>query len=201
MSTVKGTRAQHTAALIWFCALLLGSVALGAYAHRPGARGAAPEAWPGAVLGPRSERATLVVFAHPHCPCTRASVETAEELAREAEGAMDVRVVFSVPPAADDDWSDTALVRAVEASPLLEARWDRGGDQALACGAHTSGHALLFTADGRLAYDGGLTPSRGHAGSFRGTAAILDALDSAPNTPVRLAVLGCPLHDRAPRTP
>lgn len=193
----KGSR-QGVLAAAWFTALLLGSVALGAYSHTPGPRGTAPSVWPADDLGAHPGRAVLVLFAHPGCPCTAASFEAAETLAREADGALDVVVYFTHPPGEDHDWRSFDLYREVRASRLAEARPDPGGHIARASGAETSGHALLFLASGALAYDGGLTPSRGHIGAFRGTAAIREALVHPPETTVRTAVFGCALQDPQP---
>ena len=59
------------AAFVWLLAVaLLGSHLL-EYENRSGAVGQAPAAWPtGSLHRPAPGRPTLLLFAHPHCPCT-----------------------------------------------------------------------------------------------------------------------------------
>ena len=71
---------------------------------------------------------------------------------------------------------------------------DADGVEAARFGAKTSGQALLYAADGRLLFHGGLTPSRGHEGDNEGlrrVTAILDGKAARDESPV----FGCSLRD------
>jgi hypothetical protein len=75
---------------------------------------------------------------------------------------------------------------------------DEGGDQARIFGAATSGHVLLYRADGCLLFSGGITDSRGHAGASVGFGSIVSLLTG--DTPAQTAppVFGCPLSNPLP---
>jgi hypothetical protein len=66
-------------------------------------------------------------------------------------------------------------------------------------GAETSGHTLLYGADGRLLFSGGITASRGHAGENAGESAIIALVNH--QTPLRsqTLVFGCSLTNHAER--
>jgi hypothetical protein len=61
--------------LLWLGTLGVGEWLLSAYKTTPGERGDPPAAWPsGSPIAEPSGRWVLILFAHPHCPCTRATV-------------------------------------------------------------------------------------------------------------------------------
>jgi hypothetical protein len=74
---------------------------------------------------------------------------------------------------------------------------DDGGVESQRFGALSSGQALLYGADGRLLFAGGITESRGHQGDNAGESAIAALVLGAgrsgqsSSTPV----YGCPLFD------
>ena len=75
--------------------------------------------------------------------------------------------------------------------------YGRGLYRARRYGAATSGYAVLYAPDGRLAFAGGITAGRGHEGDNAGEDAILDAINSGPagGCPTRMPVFGCALFD------
>jgi hypothetical protein len=73
--------------------------------------------------------------------------------------------------------------------------WDEGGAEARRFGATTSGHAVLYSPDGRLLFRGGLTGARGHAGDNANLDALAAVLDGAPSPHINVPVFGCPLFE------
>ena len=73
---------------VWAAAVSGGFAVLMRYKSTPGEAHRPPAQWPRESRLQRAsgQRATLVLFAHPECPCTRASVT---ELARLVAGAQD----------------------------------------------------------------------------------------------------------------
>ncbi len=177
---------------LWCCGIAAGAHALWRYSTTPGATGQAPESWPPeAPIQRRPGRATLVMLAHPECPCTRASLE---ELARiMARCDADGVVLFVRPEGADAGWERTGLWEKAAAIPGVRVLADVDGTAAKAFGAETSGHVLFYDANGALQFSGGITPSRGHEGPSAGRDAILAAAQGgAPGRKCSLTY-GCPL--------
>lgn len=110
-----------------------------------------------------------------------------------SEGRLEMRFVFRVPVDADDAWTDSASWRRAAAIPGAATIADAGGALHEAFGVRTSGHALLYSADGSLLFSGGVTGGRGHEGGNPGRSAVVALL--AGDTPrIRSApVYGCPL--------
>src|SRR5688572_20864684 len=70
----------------WLICLGVGVVILARYERTSGRVGGTPEQWPGhAAFSLHPWRSTLVMFAHPHCPCTRASIDELNRLLVKCE--------------------------------------------------------------------------------------------------------------------
>jgi hypothetical protein len=77
---------------------------------------------------------------------------------------------------------------------------DPGGRFAAKLGATTSGHVLLYGADGALLYSGGITPARAHEGDTPGQTAIVAALYGKTPAVRGAPVFGCGLASPATRS-
>src|ERR1700677_3560971 len=65
----------------WLAAVLGGTILMARYSNIPGNDGAAPKVWPTESQIPLdAHRPTLVMFVHPRCACTRASLGELEIL-------------------------------------------------------------------------------------------------------------------------
>src|SRR5688572_26409130 len=101
------TKAVILLVFLWALAIGLGFRALLVYKGRAGSVGAMPAVWPGnALIIPSPDKPQLVMFAHPRCPCTRASLGELELLVAQARGKFDAAVLFSEPPDAAEAWSN-----------------------------------------------------------------------------------------------
>ena len=181
-------------AIGWAVAVALGVRGLLNYESAPGAVAAVPKTWPGSQVPPPSARMTLVMLAHPHCPCTRASVSELAEVMARVHGKADAYVLFSKPAASGGDWEDTGLRRSAAAIPGVTVLSDTAGVEARRFGAETSGHTLLYAADGQLLFSGGITASRGHAGDNAGAAAIVSLAQGQTPDRAETFVFGCSLR-------
>lgn len=181
------------AAAGWLGACLLGGWLLLAYGAAPGRAADAPPAWPDAELPRAPGRSSLVLFAHPHCPCTRASLDNLAWVLTRSGGRVDARVLVYAPRGMPAGWERGPLWRQAEGIPGARVAADRDGAWARAFGARTSGQTLLYGGDGRLLYRGGLTAARGHAGHSAGREAVL-ALSRGEGAPRDEGpVFGCAL--------
>ncbi len=107
-----------------------------------------------------------------------------------------LHIVFVKPAGFDADWERTDTWTTAEQILALHVVCDPNGAEANRFGAKTSGEALLFTADGRLVFDGGLTSSRGHEGENPACDAMADLLDGGAGEFRQMPVFGCALSDQ-----
>jgi hypothetical protein len=179
----------------WGLAVAFGMLLLGAYAAVPGDPGAPPVCWPAGTAVPLdSRRPTLLIFVHPRCPCSRASLdELAMILDRCGDRTAAHALVFR-PRRDRPDWVPSALEAALAHIPGLRHRPDRGGEEARRFGAATSGHVLLYDTRGGLIFSGGITPGRGEPGDSRGRAALLGQIMGPEGEGPRHPVFGCSLR-------
>ncbi|HCT45258.1 MAG: hypothetical protein CMJ35_04045 [Phycisphaerae bacterium] len=176
----------------WAVACVSVFVLLWSYANVPGAQGMLPVGWTAATeLERPDDRAMLLVFAHPKCPCTRATMTAIERLQREVPSSFATRVVFYEPADADASWRQTDLW--ARANKLVDAKAiaDPGGTMTLDAGAVVSGCVALFDRDGQLRFWGGITPSRGHEGESVGLGAIRSVLRGQGAEMTSAPVYGC----------
>ena len=188
--------------VLWLGALAAGLGALARYKNTPGAAVRPPLRWPGqSGIALDGQRPTLLMFAHPRCACTRASLT---ELARVLSGQVDrvaAYVLFFQPPDAAADWAQGELMQRAAAIPGLRVRLDPQGREARHFSSTTSGHVLLYGPDGALLFAGGITPSRGHSGDSEGGRALSARIAAAgaaadirwAGAPPQTATFGCAL--------
>jgi hypothetical protein len=139
---------------------------------------------------------TLLLFLHPRCPCSRATLAELERLLAACPGRCSVRIIFVRPPGINSDWEMTALHRAALSIRNTTVISDENGEEAGRFGAATSGLALLYGHDGRLLFHGGLTASRGHEGDNLGRSTLQQLLLGQSANYGTAAVFGCPLLDQ-----
>ena len=177
---------------IWLSLAAAGSALMLWFQSTPGAQAEPPHAWPaGSAL--THQRMTLVMIAHPRCPCTRASLEELARIMARADGRLDAHVLFLQPSNAPANWAHTDLWRAAEQIPGVAVHLD-DGTEAHRFHAQTSGQTLLYDA-GALLFAGGITAGRGHAGDNLGEQNILALLERPTAESHRSPVYGCPLSD------
>jgi hypothetical protein len=188
-------------AILWIATVAFGLRTLFHYENTPGRVGALPPAWPAPQIERSSDRPTLIMLAHPHCPCTRASIGELAQIMARLQGKVAAYVLFVKPKEASRDWEETDLVRSAEAIPGVKVLLDSDGVDARRFGAKTSGHTQLFGADGRLLFSGGITASRGHAGGNAGERAILALASNQTPAQTETLVFGCALANRGETGP
>lgn len=161
------------------------------------AAGAPPEAPSTLATSLRTAgRPTLVVAAHPACPCTRATFRELDRVLTSNRGAADVIVLFAGDPKHDRVARDLrAQAERMKGARIID---DPKQELAKSLGAHTSGTVLFYDASGALRFAGGVTPSRGHEGDNAGAAAVRELLETSAARASSSPVYGCSLHETRP---
>lgn len=179
--------------LSWFALAIGGMVAIWQYETTAGPASEPPRHWPSNTNLQRTSRdRTLVLFAHPKCPCTRASLAAISAIAREYS-AVATHVVFFRPTIADDSWQDSELCRTAMANPALQVTFDAEGREMQCFGVRTSGHAVLYSSGGTLEFTGGVTSARGQTGDSIGRRTLVEVLAGSAVKQPSAPVFGCPL--------
>jgi hypothetical protein len=181
--------------LAWCLAIAAGWLKIESYANHPGDLSEPPPAWPSETQLQRTpERLCLLLFAHPRCPCTRASMSELERFLARNPDSLDACVVFTKPAGEAQGWEQTDLWQRAKRLAGATAFVDEGGVETRRFRAHTSGMAMLYDRQGRLMFCGGLTSARGHEGPSAGLAALQSIVDGVPPAVSRALVFGCPLE-------
>jgi hypothetical protein len=179
---------------VWLGIVLAGTFLMVAYANTPGEAGSPPASWPGSSSLARNPReATLAMFIHPHCPCSRASIGELAVLMAHCQGRVGAHVFFVKPAGMTTEWTRTDIWVEASRIPGVTVHSDDEGREARRFGAETSGTTELFGADGRLLFQGGITAARGHAGDNDGRDAVQALLLNEPALQTNTPVFGCPL--------
>jgi len=179
---------------IWLLVVIAGMGVLINYEVTPAATLAVPDQWPVESKIQREPGTyELIMAAHPHCPCTRASISELARIIPHARNKLKVHVLFIQPPGFSEDWVKTDLWESATAIPQVSVMIDPQAKEASLFHATTSGQTMLYDAKGRLLFRGGITPSRGHSGDNAGRSAIVSFLLTGTAQRTETFSYGCPL--------
>ncbi len=184
--------------ILWLAAAVSGTVYLSQFENIP----AEPNASYPAVFPPKSHverdsvRPTLIFFAHPKCPCTRASLRELSRLLTDIDGKVKAYVVFIKPAGEGDDWTDTPLRAAAEEMSNVEVVIGEENRESNIFNAQTSSLTLLYDHAGQLRFSGGITAARGHEGDNPGRRAIFEIVTAGVDKKGESLVFGCPLYKK-----
>jgi hypothetical protein len=181
---------------LWLLAAALGLRVLLNYEYAASVPGTPPEKWPLATKVPRTPGLpTIVVVAHPRCPCSRATVAELARLMAPLQNRATATVIFVRPPGFSEDWQRTDLWWDARRIPGVSVLSDLGGAEASFFGAQASGQTMLYDVGGHLRFSGGITASRGHAGDSPGRSAILSFVNTGNSATSHTSVYGCSLRN------
>ena len=187
--------------VLWGVTSCLGFVLLAAYHGKPGRVGSSPESWPSGSQVPLDKSVpTLLIFIHPRCPCSSASLAELARVAARCRGRFAAHLLSFRPEGHDEAWGPDRA--GTEPSTPGLARWvDVGGRDAVRFGVETSGHVLLFDPSGRRLFSGGITISRGHQGDNPVLDGLISTILGEPSGPRTSPVFGCPVLAPVPSLP
>jgi hypothetical protein len=179
--------------VVWGVAVSLGALFLEAYAARPGEARPSPVRWPEGSAIPRdSRRPTLLIFLHPRCPCSLASLGELADILDRCGGRVSTHAVVLDSRLLESS-GRSEIDQALAGLPQIAIRRDIGGAEARRFNVTTSGHLMLYDVHGLLVFSGGITAARGHRGDSYGRAALLGWIQGEGQDRRQTCVFGCPL--------
>jgi hypothetical protein len=177
---------------LWLLLLAVGWLVLLRHDRTPGSRGSVPPTWPAeSTLSLNPQRPTLLIFAHRNCPCTRTALGELEHILAHCSDRVAVHVLLVAPAAATADRVGRDIEALARSLPDVDVVVDRGGAEARRFGVRTSGHVVLYGAEGCLLFSGGITDGRGHAGDNDGGQTVLAWLQDGSAERGTAPVYGC----------
>jgi hypothetical protein len=197
----KRHRLFAIAIVVWIALAVTGVLTLYRYEDAPGVLANAPTIWPATSAIPRStDLPTILVFAHPHCPCTKATIGELSLLMTQLHEKATATVVFARPEDASRTWAETDLWQAATKIPGVTVISDPENHEADIFGAQASGQTLVYDDQGRLQFNGGITAARGHSGDNVGRSSIIALVTKQGAAEKQTSVFGCDLHTPIRRT-
>ncbi len=179
---------------LWLFAMGAGIVMVLDYENASGSAAGAPSQWiSGTSIPLDPTRDTLIMFVHPRCPCTRASLGELNRLLAQSDGRIAAHVLFFRPPNYPANWTHTELWQTAAAIPGVTVQEDMNDAVARKFGAETSGYVLFYNPRGQLLFRGGITDGRGHAGDNAGESAIISLALGKSTAVTQTPVYGCSL--------
>lgn len=166
------------------------------YANTPCASANPPNTWPAESRIPLdARRPTLIMFVHPLCPCSRASLGELDVLLARCSGQISANVVFIKPEGTMTNWEKSDLWRTASSMRGVKVYTDNGGIEARRFHAETSGQTVCYDHNGSLQFAGGITSSRGHSGDNEGRSALEEIMRQGYSIQSKAPVYGCSLFD------
>ncbi len=158
----------------------------------PGKGGASPNRFPSVNrVALNNNKPTVLVFVHPLCPCTPATISQLETITTAAH----ITVIQS-GPAVGLNKPDTSH-RSTQDHRLGRQMSDASGELSRAFGAMTSGHVVAYSPEGELLFSGGVTPGRAMTGPSKGLTELREALQSHRRVSTSTDVFGCSIFGSA----
>lgn len=187
------------ACLLWVFAIGLGLYVMMKHEVSPGEPAKPPVKWPkDSKIKLSSDKDTLVMFIHPQCPCSRASLEQLTPLTNLNN--LSIQILSLNPKVKPENWEKNH--QTFTSMNLKNARITEDDDGAEANRFHsfTSGQALLYDSKGNLIFSGGVTGARGKTGNNPGLSQLWTALKERSGAPPvkDSLVFGCSLVNDAP---
>lgn len=181
--------------LLWIVVICVGYWHFSASEGRPGLTAEHPANFPrNSALVTSDTGYTLLMFIHPKCPCTSASLNELAVLSTRCGGKLNAIAVFVKPDQAPAGWERTDYWQRAQRIPGVRVVLDNSGREAKTFGAQTSGETLLYNRDGELVFSGGITGGRGHEGDNQGLDGLTGFINNTNTRCMSINAYGCALN-------
>ncbi len=183
--------------LVWLALISVGFLALMKYEYTPGTPATDSFSWPkDSNMQLMKSASTLVMFVHPHCPCTRASIVELSKIMTRHKDKLSAYVVILSPKTLPAGWEKTDIWLSAEGIPGVTVLKDTDGQEAKLFGSRTSGQTMVYNAQGELIHSGGITAARGQIGDNSAAQVLVASLERQRLRPAKTMVFGCSLLGR-----
>ncbi|MBI1861862.1 MAG: RedB protein [Deltaproteobacteria bacterium] len=183
--------------VVWIAGMAVGQIWLRKYALTAGPTERAAASWPKHSQLERAEGFTAILFLHPKCPCSQASLLELDKFMTHAPRSTKAYAVFARPSAWAEKDVKGSLWKQATAFPRVVPVIDEKKREAAQFGALTSGHFFLYRPDGVLAFQGGITGSRGDVSDNPGLSSALALVNHGRVELRETRVFGCALYDKS----
>jgi hypothetical protein len=195
--TLMSLKQSHILAIlfvVWACLGGGGLAMLTRYSAKAGVGAVSATDWPAESRIRRADADYfLVVFVHPLCPCSRATVAEIDRLLTKCGSRLGVAMVFAKMTGDQKDWENRPLWKQAARLAKVQLVADVGGSEARLFSAATSGQTFLFDRSGHIRFRGGVTVARGHAGDNDGEDVIAAIVAGQSPPASQTPVYGCEL--------
>lgn len=197
-TSIRNVAPIASVTLLWFLLIAVGYLHFSVYEGRPSLRAEHPQTFPehSALKASRTED-TLLMFIHPKCPCTSASLNELAVLSSRCNGKLNAIAVFVKPEGAPDGWEHTDYWTRAQRIPGVRVFLDECSNEAKTFGALTSGETFLYNRDGKLVFSGGITGGRGHEGDNQGLDSVTGIISKTDMRCTNTNTYGCALNGPA----
>ena len=180
---------------LWIGLSVYGVKRLLDYSSEAGVNGVIPIEWPSQSKIERQKNVPiLIMFVHPKCPCTRASLAELKKILAVSKSNLIVTVVFSKAAFSATDWEKDFLWESVKHIEEIQTYVDLENHEAKMFGINTSGQTVLYDENGHLIFHGGITASRGHEGDNLGQITIINYLKNGSLNCTTTKAYGCLIY-------
>lgn len=163
------------------------------YSAEAGAQNTAMSTWPSESKLSSTEKPHLVMFLHPGCACSKASLSELSKLMSDTPD-LTAQIVFMKSKKLELLFNKNPLVEKAQLIPRAKIIYDENGEESRLFGAETSGLTHLYI-NSNLVFNGGLTMARGHEGDSAGKAAIISHL-KGQEAKANTLVFGCDIFGK-----
>src|SRR5262245_12283364 len=179
---------------LWLVAIAVGFAWLARYETRAGRPAQPPWSWPDdSRLVIDRQRWTAVMFVHPRCPCSKASLQELSDLVTNHGSVLHGFLVVCKPIGVPVVWENADILQESSAINGVAVYCDENDEERGRFAVHTSGQVLLYNPRGKLCYTGGITAARGKVGESQGHRFIESILLGEDSLFRDGPVFGCPL--------
>jgi hypothetical protein len=186
------------AGIVWAIIVGVGLTKLYDYEFQSEPRAEMINRWPAnSSIQTDDKKFHLVLALHPHCPCSRATLNELASIMTKARGSLSAYILFVKPPKFSEQWVKSDLYNTALRIPDSHVFIDENSKESRLFKATTSGQTFLFNDQGELLFSGGITSSRGHEGDSIGKSAIMDILQNkVTHVMQQPPAFGCFLHEK-----
>lgn len=181
--------------VLWIAVMAFGHYTLFSYESKECSRGTVKSTWPEKASFTPGRLPTIVMFIHPLCVCSKASVEEFSNLMRNRSSKVNAVIYVMMPREKQKDFASAPIVERAGRIPDVRVLLDFDNKEAKTFGVETSGHVLIYDERGILKFNGGITAARGEPGPNRYEDEALKTLNSMLSARSAPPVFGCSLNN------